>query len=209
MKIDSSLKAYVEQEIIPRYDNFDTAHRRDHVETVIEQSLRLAQHYAVNINMVYVIAAYHDIGLVGGREHHHSESKRLMLADDVLRQWFDAEQIATMADAVEDHRASSKSEPRTIYGCIVAEADRVIDGMTIIRRTIQFTLNHHPELNKEEGYERMLEHLREKYDYGGYLKLWIEHSDNAERLEEFRRMIARKDKLRAIYDQIYDEEIIC
>jgi uncharacterized protein len=114
-----------------------------------------------------------------------------------------------MADAVEDHRASSKSEPRTIYGCIVAEADRVIDGMTIIRRTIQFTLNHHPELNKEEGYERMLEHLREKYDYGGYLKLWIEHSDNAERLEEFRRMIARKDKLRAIYDQIYDEEIIC
>lgn len=209
MKIDSSLKAYVEQEIIPRYDNFDTAHRRDHVETVIEQSLRLAQHYAVNINMVYVIAAYHDIGLVGGREHHHSESKRLMLADDALRQWFDAEQIATMADAVEDHRASSKSEPRTIYGCIVAEADRVIDGMTIIRRTIQFTLNHHPELNKEEGYERMLEYLREKYDYGGYLKLWIEHSDNAERLEEFRRMIARKDKLREIYDQIYDEEIIC
>ena len=208
MEVDVTLKHYVEQEIIPRYDHFDAAHRRDHVQTVIEQSLRLAQHYDVDINMVYAIAAYHDVGLVNGRECHHIDSKRLMLSDDALRKWFDAEQIAIMADAVGDHRASSKSEPRTIYGRIVAEADRVIDGVTIIRRTIQFTLNHHPELNREEGYERMLEHLREKYDYGGYLKLWIEYSDNAERLEAFRQVIACKEQLRAIYDKIYDEEII-
>lgn len=207
MEVNRELQSYIEREIIPRYDHFDAAHRGDHVTTVIDQSLRLAEHYDVDIDMVYTIAAYHDLGLVAGREYHHTESGRILLNDAALGRWFSLEQIATMADAVEDHRASAKSEPRTIYGRIVAEADRVIDGMTIIRRTIQFTLNNHPELDKQEGFERMLEHLHEKYDYGGYLRLWIEHSDNAQRLEEFRKLIASHDRLRDIYDKVYEEEV--
>ncbi|MBR3827294.1 MAG: HD domain-containing protein [Alistipes sp.] len=204
--INSELKEYVEREILPRYDHFDTAHRRDHVETVIEAALRLAEGYDVDLDMVYTIAAYHDTGLAYGRERHHNESRRIILEDRELDRWFTREQIATMADAAEDHRASSKNEPRTIYGRIVAEADRVIDSNTIIRRTIQYTLTHHPELDREEGYARMVEHLREKYDYGGYLKLWIEESDNAKRLNELRAIIANKVRLRELYDTIYDEE---
>lgn len=204
--LNSELKEYIEREILPRYDHFDTAHRRDHVETVIEAALRLAEGYDVDRDMVYTIAAYHDTGLAYGRERHHNESRRIILEDRVLDRWFTREQIATMADAAEDHRASSKDEPRTIYGRIVAEADRVIDSNTIIRRTIQYTLTHHPELDREEGYARMVEHLREKYDYGGYLKLWIEESDNAKRLDELRAIIANKVRLRELYDTIYDEE---
>lgn len=204
--INSELKEYIEREILPRYDHFDTAHRRDHVETVIKAALRLAEGYDVDRDMVYTIAAYHDTGLAYGRERHHNESRRIILEDRELDRWFTREQIATMADAAEDHRASSKDEPRTIYGRIVAEADRVIDSNTIIRRTIQYTLTHHPELDREEGYARMVEHLREKYDYGGYLKLWIEESDNAKRLNELRAFIANKVRLRELYDTIYDEE---
>lgn len=204
--INSELKEYIEREILPRYDHFDTAHRRNHVETVIEAALRLAEGYDVDRDMVYTIAAYHDTGLAYGRERHHNESRRIILEDGELDRWFTREQIATMADAAEDHRASSKDEPRTIYGRIVAEADRVIDSNTIIRRTIQYTLTHHPELDREEGYARMVEHLREKYDYGGYLKLWIEESDNAKRLDELRAIIANKVRLRELYDTIYDEE---
>ena len=111
-----------------------------------------------------------------------------------------------MGDAVEDHRASSKQPPRTIYGRIVAEADRLIVPHSIIRRTIQFTLTHHPDLDIDEGYERLLEHMREKYDYGGYLRLWIEESDNAQRLEELRKIIADKPTLRRLYEEIYAEE---
>ena len=110
-----------------------------------------------------------------------------------------------MADAVEDHRASSGREPRTIYGRIVAEADRVIEPRTIIRRTIQFTLTNYPELGREQGYERMVEHLNEKYNYGGYLRLWIAESENAKRLEELRQIIAQPAMLRQLYDEIYDE----
>ena len=204
-EIDNELRAYIEQEIIPRYDNFDAAHRRDHVITVIEQSLTLGRHYDVDMNMVYAIAAYHDTGLEQGRELHHVYSRDVVMSDATLRRWFSDEQIAIMGDAVMDHRASSKSEPRTIYGRIVAEADRLIDSEIIIRRTIQFTLTHHPSLSRDEGWERMLTHLNEKSNYGGYLQLWITESDNAQRLEELRRLIADRPKLRATYDRLYDE----
>ena len=204
--IRQEIKEYVEREIIPRYDRFDAAHRRDHADVVIEASVRYAKLYNVDVEMAYVIAAYHDTGLAFGRESHHIESKRIILEDVELCKWFTSEQIATMADAAEDHRASSKSEPRTIYGRIVAEADRVIIPESIIRRTIQFTLTHHPTLNREEGYDRLQEHLAEKYDYGGYLRLWLPESDNAQRLEELRQIIANKSLLREIYERIYREE---
>ena len=203
-QVNSQLRAYIEEQILPRYDHFDGGHRRDHALTVIEQSLALARHFDVKADMVYAIAAYHDTGLEVCREYHHTESKRIMLADDNLLRWFSPEERATMADAVEDHRASSKSAPRTIYGRIVAEADRVIVPRQIIRRTIQFTLNNHPSLDREEGYERMVEHMHEKYDYGGYLRLWIEQSDNARRLEELRQLIANEAELRKVYDEEYD-----
>lgn len=201
------LKEYIERKILPMYDKHDAAHRRDHADIVISQSLKLAKNYDVDMNMVYTIAAYHDTGIIHGREHHHVASKQIVLADRELLRWFTSEQIATMADAVEDHRASSKRAPRTIYGCIVAEADRVIVPESIICRTIQFTLTNHTELDMEEGYERLIQHLKEKYDYGGYLKLWIKESENAHRLEELRQIIANKELLRSIYERIYNEEI--
>lgn len=203
--LNAELRDYIEREIIPRYDGFDRAHQRDHVLTVIDAAMRLAKHYDVDQEMVYAIAAYHDTGLAFGREHHHTESKRIILADRELRRWFTEEQIAVMADAAEDHRASAKGEPRTIYGRIVAEADRVIESRTIIRRTIQFTLTNHPELDKEEGYQRMVDHLHQKYDYGEYLRLWIKESDNAHRLEELRQLIASPERLRHLYDELYAE----
>lgn len=189
------------------YDKHDAAHRRDHANTVISQSLLLARNYDVDLNMVYAIAAYHDTGIIYGREHHHTVSKRILLEDGELQRWFTPEQRAIMGDAVEDHRASSKSEPRTIYGRIVAEADRIIEPRSIIRRTVQYTLTHHSELGREEGYKRMVEHLDQKYNYGGYLRLWIKESENRERLEELRQIIANKSLLRTIYDEIYNEEI--
>ena len=205
--INKDLQKYIEENILPQYDRHDMAHRRNHAEVVINQSLAIAKSYDVDLNMVYTIAAYHDTGIIYGRECHHTESKRILLSDKELERWFTSEQLAIMGDAVEDHRASSKSEPRTIYGRIVAEADRIIEPRSIIRRTVQYTLTHHPELNKEDGYERMVEHLNEKYNYGGYLRLWIEESDNGRRLEELRHIIANTALLRTIYEEIYNEEI--
>ena len=203
--ITPSLRAYVEQEIIPRYDHFDKAHQRDHVQMVIQQSLDIASHLEVDINMVYAIAAYHDTGLVEDREHHHEVSARIIKADQQLRQWFTEEQIQLMADAAEDHRASAKQAPRTIYGRIVAEADRFIDPVTIIRRTIQYGLDHYPELGRDEQYQRMVGHLKEKYGRNGYLKLWFSESPNAARLEKLRQVIDDEGELERLFQQLFPE----
>ena len=200
-KIHPTLQAYIEQEIIPRYDHFDQAHQRDHVTMVIQQSLDIASHLDVDIDMVYAIAAYHDTGLCEGREHHHEVSARIIKADQQLRQWFTEEQILVMADAAEDHRASAKQAPRTIYGRIVAEADRFIDPETIVRRTIQYGLDHYPELNREEQYQRMVTHLKEKYGRNGYLKLWFPDSPNAARLERLHDLIDDESQLRKLFEE--------
>ncbi len=203
MVINAELKKYVEQNIIPQYDSFDKAHQRDHVLMVIRQSLELAEKLGADADMAYVIAAYHDTGLCEGREHHHEVSARIIRADQTLRKWFAEEQINIMADAAEDHRASSGHEPRTIYGRIVAEADRFIDADTIIRRTIQYGIDHYPELDREGHYQRMLSHLHEKYGRNGYLHLWFEDSPNAERLRQLQDIIDDEAVLRQLFNQLF------
>ena len=197
------MKHYIESAIFPRYKDFDPAHRIDHALQVIAESLKLAKHYDVDERMVYTIAAYHDIGLCEGRERHHLVSGRMLRADERLYEWFTDEEIETMAQAVEDHRASLDHAPRSIYGRIVAEADRLIDPMTVLLRTVQYGLSHYPELDKEEHYQRYCEHLQEKYAKGGYLKLWIPESDNAARLAELRVLIADEVRKRAAFERIY------
>ena len=200
------MKHYLETEIIPRYETFDKAHRTEHVRQVIAESLKLASYYVVDERMVYAVAAYHDIGLCEGREHHHLVSGRMMRADSRLREWFSEEEIEVMAQAVEDHRASNVHAPRSIYGRIVAEADRLIEPMQILRRTVQYGLSHYPELSKALHYSRYCEHLLEKYAEGGYLKLWIPESENAAQLRALRRIIADESQCRAAFEQIYSEE---
>lgn len=208
ISIPVELYNYIVDEIIPQYVGFDKAHQVDHVERVIEESLKLATHYDVDLSMVYTIAAYHDVGLCEGREWHHIVSGRLLEADEALSRWFTKEQIMQMKEAVEDHRASNEQAPRTIYGKIVAEADRLIEPKVTLLRTIQYGLSHYPQLDKQQQYERFCNHLDDKYAEGGYLKLWIPESDNADRLAELRQLIAKKTELRRVFDELYAREMV-
>ena len=110
--MNTGLTLYIEREILPRYKCFDKAHREDHARMVISQSLGIARHYAVNIEMVYAIAAFHDLGLAIDRKTHHLESGRLVREDPRLHEWFSQEEIETMAQAVEDHRLSEPFDNR-------------------------------------------------------------------------------------------------
>ena len=205
----TALEQYIYDEIVPRYAGFDAAHREDHALTVISQAMELlgrmpACDIQVRRDILLTAAACHDLGLVNGRENHHMDSGKIIRADAKLREWFNEEEVETIAQVAEDHRASGKSAPRSIYGMLVAEADRVIDGDTIIRRTIQFGQKHYPELDREGHIERAVAHLREKYGRGGYLKLWIPWSDNAVRLSELQDIIADDDAIRRKVSDIYN-----
>ncbi len=204
--LDNTLVDYVEREIIPLYDGFDAGHGRDHVQSVILEALRLSEFYPVRTDIIYTAAAYHDTGLSVDRKTHHLESGRIIRNDTGLNQWFSRDDIELIAQAAEDHRASSDHEPRSIYGRIVAEADRHIIPESIILRTVQYGLNHYPELDKEGHWQRTCQHMAEKYDVGGYLKLWIPESHNAQGLARLREIIHDKNRLRTMFEAAYNTE---
>ena len=221
--IREDIVRYVFDEIVSRYAGFDPAHRENHALTVIEQAMQLldsrttwlegqsaetACQWSEDIDreILFVAAACHDLGLVNGRENHHTDSGIIIRNDSRLKEWFTQEQIELIAQAAEDHRASGKSAPRSIYGKIVAEADRVIDGETIILRTVQFGFTHYPGLDREGHIERAVAHLKEKYGRGGYLKLWIPWSDNAARLNALQETIANDEAIWKYVSEILDKQ---
>ena len=142
----------------------------------------------------------------GPRALHHINGGKILQNDMRLRKWFSPAQIKIMKEAIEDHRASASHEPRSIYGRIVAEADRDISVDSIFRRTVQFGLEHYKEKSKEEHWERFLEHMMQKYSINGYIKLWIPGSENEKKLNEIRSIIEDTSLLRTYFDRFYEEE---
>jgi len=200
------LVAFIETQILPQYAEFDKAHNMEHVTRVVRSSLALARKIGADINMAYTIAAYHDLGLKGPRAIHHLTSGKILMQDARLKRWFSPEQIRLMKEAVEDHRASASRAPRSIYGKIVAEADRDIEPENVIRRTIQFGLSNYPQLDTEGHWNRFMKHMEEKYSVNGYIRLWIQGSDNERKLNELRALIVEPNKMRAVFDRIFEEE---
>ena len=200
------LVEFVETQILPQYAQFDKGHNMEHATRVIRRSLDLARRIGADLDMAYVVAAYHDLGLSGPRAIHHITSGKILMQDARLKRWFTPDQLKVMKEAVEDHRASASRAPRNIYGKIVAEADRDIEPETVIRRTIQFGLANYPQLDAEGHWRRFMQHMDEKYSVNGYIRLWIQGSENERKLNELRRLIVAPDKMREVFDRIFKEE---
>ena len=204
--VSLDLMEFIEQNILPRYNLFDKAHNMTHANRVIKASLILAQKTGANPNMVYAIAAYHDLGLEGPRAIHHLTSGKILIVDARLRQWFSADQLQLMKEAVEDHRASSSHAPRSIFGKIIAEADRDLEPTIVFRRTVEYGLSHYPEMDQEEQWQRFTEHMENKYSNHGYIHLWIPNSPNVHYMKVLREIISDNQRLREAFEQAYAEE---
>ena len=167
-KINPEIRKYIESEILPRYTQLG-GHTNDHVDQVIERSLRFAkQAPEINIDMAYVVAAFHDLGRLVDDETHNIESAKMLRADEFVKEHFSAEEVETMAEAIEDHRASLGREPRSIYGKLVSSADRNSDKEGMLSRSYDYAKHLHPEMTDAQLMEEARVHLREKYSPDGY-----------------------------------------
>lgn len=198
------LMEFVEKQILPRYAAFGESHGLRHVNRVIRNSLELARLTGADADMAYAIAAYHDLGMSGPRAIHHITGGKILANDARLRKWFSPDKIRIMKEAVEDHRASSSRQPRSVYGKIVAEADRDLEPDEIFRRAVLYGLENEPEKPKEEQWNRFLRHITEKYSAAGYIRLWITNSPNEKKLKQLRDIIDDEQRLRDIFDRLYD-----
>ena len=167
-KVSANIQKYIETEILPKYDGLG-GHTDQHIQQVITRSLHFAEQApGVNIDMVYVIAAYHDLGRLIDNETHNIESAKMMRNDEFLKAHFSADELETMTEAVEDHRASLGREPRSIYGKIVSSADRNTSVEVMLSRVYDYTKHIPPEMTEDEAIEEARVQLRKKYSPDGY-----------------------------------------
>ena len=197
-------KEYIEGLILPLYENFDAAHQKDHATSVIENSIESANEIGVNPAICYAAALYHDIGLQISRENHHKDSAILFREDSYALSVFNEKAIALIAEAIEDHRASATSLPRSIFGIIVADSDRLLDPFTVIKRTIKFSLaNYSGDANFQ--FERCYDHISKKYSRNGYLKYYLPSMKEVSNREKLYNLADDKISFSKIFYEIYQE----
>lgn len=204
--VNIELKTYIENSIFPEYSKNEEGHSLKHINTVIERSFKLARDYDVNFNIVYTVASYHDIGHHINKDKHETISAEIMFEDSNLTKWFSNEERIIIKEAIEDHRASSSHEPRSIYGKIISSADRTIINIDeTIRRTYLYGKKHEKEYSHEQLVNRVYTHLSEKYGENGYAKCYIKDEEFECAINKLREMLKDKDSFIKKVESVVEE----
>ena len=197
-KVNIELKEYVDKFILPLYSDNIGGHGIDHIKYVIDRSFELIDEFNLNVdlNMVYVIAAFHDIGYKKNPEEHEKVSSEIFLSDNNIKKFFNHEQIKTIAHAIVDHRASLEYEPRSIYGKIVSSADRVVCAETTLERSILFQSDKHKNENPtiQEIIDYSYNKLSSKYGKGGYVKMYFQDQKYINYIKKMQELLEDKEK---------------
>ena len=195
MEINDDLKDYIEKNIFPEYSKNEPAHNIDHIKYVINRSFKFAYTLPnINYNMVYTIAAYHDIGHHIDSKKHEIISGEIMSKDEKLKKFFSEEDLKIIKEAIEDHRASAEHEPRSIYGKIVSTADRNNTVEACLRRSYTYGKKLEPDSTDEELFERAYKQLKMKFGENGYAKFFFKDEEYENFLKEIRGLLLDKEK---------------
>ena len=203
--INEELINYIKENIFPSYEKNDLGHNIKHIKYVIERSLKFAKTIEdINYDMVYTIAAYHDIAHYIDAKNHEKISAIMLMADDNLKRFFTDEQIKIMAEAIYDHRGSLKGTPRSIYGKIVSSADRNTSIEEPLQRTYWYRLEHSPESTIEEIIEESRQHLIKKFGNKGYATdhMYFDDPDYKTFLEELPKLTNNRELFRKKFIEV-------
>ena len=203
-EIDPKLRKYIETEILTKYVD-GAGHSLDHIKYVIKRSLKFAEQVpGTDKNMCYVIAAYHDLGRLLDDHYHEKISAFFLRIDESLKSFFNEEQIEIMAEAVEDHRASSDHEPRSVYGRIVSSADRTTSVNAAVTRPADSYISRYPNRPIDDNIETARQHLYRKYGPDGYGrdKIYFKDPDFEKFLKEIVKIASDEKVYRDHYKKL-------
>ena len=111
--------------------------------------------------------AGHDINHINN-VNHEKLSAEILASDERLKDLFDDEQIKVMSEAVYDHRSSREGDPRSIYGKIIASADKKMSFDDPLKRTYSYRMEHFPNSTLADICEESRQHLINKFGKSGY-----------------------------------------
>jgi len=180
--INKKLKKHIKENIIPAYKSANKAHSVEHIKNVIEYAIMLARELHLNLDIIYTAAAYHDIGILGWgcrdnkashkhlRKYHHIYSARAVMQSNALRDFFNIKELKIISDACLDHRASNPKQPSSIFGKVIADADR-LDGFeldVLFQRCLDYENFKYPNKEIDEIKADIYNHINDKYSFNGY-----------------------------------------
>ncbi len=198
MKINQSLKQYIEKNVFPEYDKNEIGHGLEHIKNVINKSFKIVKENKLDVNqdIVYVVAAYHDIGHHIDSKKHEIISAEIMSKDENLKEFFDDDELVVIKEAIEDHRASAKRDPRSVYGRIVSTADRSGSVEECLERTYTYGQKLLPGATDDELFENAFNSLTKKFGKNGYAKHYYKDVSYDNFLRDIRKLLQDKDKFK-------------
>lgn len=198
--VDVKIKTYIENNILPIYEKNDSGHRIDHIEYVIKRSFEFAKQFQdIDLNMVYVIASFHDLAHHIDKDNHEVLSAKLFYENETMKHFFTDGQRQIIKEAIEDHRASLKHEPRSNYGKIVSSADRNIDIISSLRRTHAYTTKHYPDFDLDQMIDRAYKHISKKFGIDGYAKSYCYDKEFENFKNYVNELLKDKDRFKVKY----------
>ncbi|MEI8067385.1 MAG: HD domain-containing protein [Candidatus Shapirobacteria bacterium] len=153
------------------YDNFDGGHDRKHFISVRKLAVSLAKKYAPDkIELAYIAATLHDIGLSVSRKNHELNGEKLIKKDKYLKTNLSKDDFKELCHAIRQHRAST-GNPKTIVAKIVSDSDRnggSNSSPQALIRSYNYGLKEFPGLSQDEQLLESAKHQMEKFSKGSY-----------------------------------------
>lgn len=208
--IRKDLLNYINEKIKPFYKTFDKAHNLSHFKFVTTNCVNYgkalkAKGEDVNIEIAFVVGAFHDIGISLGREGHAKSSGKMVRVDKELKKFFDDKTIEIIAEACEDHSSHLEYTPRSIYGKIVGDADRNNSLYLVFSRPIKYGIKNDKHLSREEQISSVYDFVSKKFGRQGYVKYWLDISETTREQNKVWELLDNKEKCYAYISGIIDE----
>ncbi len=209
--MDKELKEYIKNEIKSKYKNFDKGHNIAHFNFVTKNCVNYGKQLIdkgekVDLDIAYIVGAYHDIGITLGREGHALSSGKILRKDKMLKKYYSDEIIEMMAQAVEDHSSHLSYESRNIYGKIVADADRNNTKYLVFSRPIKYGLkNEQKGMSKEWHINRVYNFVNSKFGRNGYVKYQLDIPDTKKEQNEVWQLLDDEKKCKLYIEGLFDE----
>ncbi len=205
--VNTDLKQYIKEKILPEYELNDGGHNEKHIEYVLKRAFELADSYEINYNILYTCVCFHDIACHIDRDNHEVLSAKRAYEDEFLNKFFSNEQLQIISEAIEDHRASLEYIPRNIYGKILSSADRRVEVQQYLLASMSFNKRKNPEFDKYENIETSYNFAIKKFGKNGYAvnKSYVEDVKYKKFLEDIQYLIENKEIFVELADIVYDE----
>ena len=196
MIVSKKLQDYIENNIYPLYEDNYIGDDVSRIQYVINRSEMIIKENNLDVNndILYAIIAFHDIRKNSKEDSHELTSAEILENDEFINKYFSRDQIIIMKEAIEDQRAKSEKEPRSIYGKLLSSASRNSSIEQCFERSYRYGKKKNPNATEEEIFNGAYEALLDKFGHNGYAKFYFKDTVYENFLKDIRKLLENKNE---------------